>query len=350
MIDWANLSDRSIREKWNKLNRFEKREQYRNTTLEGRNTLENVLPASEIEELGHMSSQVDMNSNDSVSGQEEIEFEIERIHEERVEEELRLIRENSIEYANSSEKRSRKRRTENIYILIALGIVGGYLTYNPQLELPGFNILGLVTLGFAIASAAFLFIKVVVVSQSGIGRETLWTRLDNFVDKSFPGLVTGVAILGFTIFIVDTFQIESTDLIQTGTALLSIIVTVLTILSRLATVSQSEPISIDELENAIFELPAATDLQKENNIDKFVSQLENYQRSGGDVSQLEELKQKVELVKGLSEGDVEKIQREINRITEEAENENIPEEKIRKEKIDELEQKREEYLDRIRSN
>lgn len=336
---------------------------FRTASKEEINAIENALPKLEYQPYKQTAGvRKETNSGketkEAQSKNAEVEttqtkrskFHLERIHRLRVEEELGLIRESLQDYSESSEIRERKRRTENIYILTSLGIIGGYISYNPNLVVR--NLFQIVTLGFALASAVFLFIKVSIVNQSRIGRETFWTKLDNLADKAFPGLIAGVLVLGTGSIVTQTYQIQSTELLQIIFTAFALVTTALTMYQQFTShISIEEsPVSFRDIEKKLFELPANKPEKQKKNINDYLDLLEEYSESRSRTSNLEQIKSKVGVIKGLSDEEVDEITEKIDELIEEMEKRQMSEEEIRQERLDELDEQRKSYLDDLENN
>jgi hypothetical protein len=346
--DWEALSDDEILEIWQELSEMQKREVFRNATSKDRKVLEETLSNEELRELGHLSSKIDwQNSSDSiqVSERDQAKFELERIHREKLENEISLIREDLNNYISYSEERQRKRRIENIYILTALGIVGGYFSFNPDLEVS--STFQIVALGFAAAASAFLLIKLITVRLGRFQKESTWSSIDNYADNIFPGLVISVFVLGSVSILISIYTIPLNQISEIGVSFLSLVAGVFTVLRTWAARDDSSPdVTREDIEVLILDTADSS----EPNIEQIIDALEDFKSTNPQREDLEELRSKIDAVKGITERDVKNVKSVIDKIIEDVKQEDTTEREEKEEKLAKLEKERELYREIVQED
>ena len=133
------------------------------------------------------------------------------IHHEVIESSLNDIRENLQAHAKISQVRSQRRRAENIYVLVAIGIITGFFTVYPQFRISTrpFDILAT---AITLASGLFLFIKLHTVSSSQTGEGNISTYADRLAGLLFRLSITGAFLLGVSSAVVNVLDIDLTTL------------------------------------------------------------------------------------------------------------------------------------------
>lgn len=140
---------------------------------------------------------------------EELEYKIEKLHREKVQKELEEIRKSLSLSQKKQERISNKRRRENIYVLFALAIIGGFFSITGEssilVEPPlifGFAI-------FVIASFVFVFIKINTVAFADMSfTEERNNNFDDYADYIFAFSINGVFLLALSIFVINTLNIN----------------------------------------------------------------------------------------------------------------------------------------------
>lgn len=346
--DWGTLSDDEILNIWQELSEMQKREVFRNATSKERKVLEETLSDKELRELGHLSSQIEwQNSRDSiqVSERDQAQFELERIHREKLENEISLIREYINEYISYSEEIQRKRRIENIYILTALGIVGGYFTFNPNLEVS--STFQIVALGFAAAASAFLLIKLITVKLGRFQKESTWSTIDNYADNIFPGLVISVFVLGSVSILISIYTIPLNRISEIALSFVSLVAGLFTVLRTWIPTDDSSPdVTREDIEVLILDTADSSD----PNVEEIIDALEEFKNTNPPIEELEVLKSKIDAVRGIRESDVKRIKSVISKIIEDIEQRDTTQREKKKEKLAQLEKERELYREIVQED
>jgi len=247
---------------------------------------------------------------------EELEQELTRLHRERIEKELDEIKSTMASYTDSSRKRSYRKRRENIYVLLAIGVIGGFFTVAPR-EL--FQVNQTVYLGgvvFVFASILFLFLKlnsVALANPQKTGVE-LVSKFDSSIDYLFVFSINGIIILFMSNLALNYFEIELADIGQIGMLLIS---SLLALLSTLRVFlrqrkrrkefmkEQFDYMESNELKSKIrdkfFEL-AETDSSEEEIINSLAEMLDDYKEYANQPDSLHQLKDEIEKIDGISSG------------------------------------------------
>jgi len=355
-IDWASLPESIRVEKWAGLTDKERALAWKISNHDERQAIADIT-SIDLNELSARARQLPENLEEREPGSEEfrrrdkkdnIKFELERIHRERVETELEAIRKSFSNYAESNEERSRKRRAENIYILVALGIIGGYLSYNSNLVLE--TIYQQIGLAFTVASAVFILIKVITVRISDIPDETVGNRLDDIVDVAFAAVITGVFVFGSIGAIVTIFDVQS-KFLGNGVA---VIITGITMLAQLFRLqgsyindqTKTTDEIYDDLIEKLFRLPESSSIEEDS--EEIVEHVRKLSEAGAITPKIEDIKDKVSKIEGIPDRNKNYILQEIEAIIEENKKREKSEEELRGERIADLEEQREEYYEKIR--
>jgi hypothetical protein len=173
-----------------------------------------------------------------MSGRKEyIEYQLEKIHRAKLEQELGGIRNELSEYYSRREEISVKRRRENIYVLFALAIIGAFFTIIPRssisIDTPfliGFGV-------FVLASVLFLIIKIntVALSEYTASGENSG-KIDNYSEYIFAFSINGSLLLVIAVAIVNVFNIQVSSLVSSGVSIVAGLLSVLTaMLSQILT-------------------------------------------------------------------------------------------------------------------
>jgi len=351
-IDWNETPANERREYWQSLNAKEQafawkyaiddeRQAIANITDQDLNELEaRARNLPEHPDLLRSNNESPERTNPTEKG---AKFELKRIHRERVETELEGIRKAFLDYAESTEKRSKKRRAENVYILVALGIIGGYFSYNSGLKLN--TIFQQIGLAFVVASSLFILIKVITVRISDIDKSSLWSEVDNKIDILFAAVITGVFVFGTIAAVISIFNIQS-SLIQNiavaATTIVAFVAQLLNIYNEQADENKKSPEEIhDELIDNLFRLPDSENVREDS--EEIVNLVHQLSKSGALVSDLQGIKDKIGKIDGVPSHIQDEMISEVVDIINEREKEEKTEDELRAERVAELEEQREKY-------
>lgn len=339
---------------WEALDGREKLIKIKNSDDEELDRLIEALPTEEAQKIKKVReekvrrwsfSELDRENLDQeeIVEEKEKDEKFEYVHFTIVEEELSAIWTAVNDHVRSSRNRERKQRTENIYILTAIGIIGGFLNYNPSLSIN--TVFQTVALGFALGSSLFLFVKIMSVSGSRINTKSRWNYIDDLADKIFPGVITGVFIIGAFLFISDYYQIELSYIMQFVFAGLSLIVAAFSSYTSIHNSSEDgSELSYNELVDSLFEIPADKEEEQKKNLENFINQLEGASTLKVTKKDLKKLKSRSSMIEGLSGKEVEEIQDNINKLIEEENKRNMTQEELHEMRISELKQVRERHI------
>lgn len=353
---WHALSEAAVRRRWAELSRKERAEAWKYASHMEKEAIANATNAS-LNELAARARKLPKEKSSTGSEKDEVQpdderklvkFELERIHRERVETELEALREHFSSYADLKEKRSRKRRSENIYILVALGIIGGYLSYNPNLVLD--TVYQLIGLAFIVASGTFILVKVITVRAADIDQESGWNKFDNIVDASFAAIISGVFVFGSLAALFSIYNIETSFLLEIATLTITSAVTIVqawAMYGRYNNRHTKSPNEIhDELVEKLFRLPDADDIDESTS--ELTELVKEFVDSGAIVSKIEDIREKCGKIDGIPKENKDKIQSSIDDIIEEKEKREKSDEELRAEKVSELEQQRRQHREEMR--
>jgi hypothetical protein len=164
---------------------------------------------------------------------EKLEYKIEKSHRKKLQQKLDDIEKELSENRITQQKITTKRRRENIYVLFALAIIGGFLSITQRssvvLEPQFIGAFGI----FAIASSIFIMIKINTVAFSNVSFSE-GNNIDDYADYLFIFSINGIFLLAIAIAIVNTLNIGVSDVQPVVIPLLiSIISGVLSFLTQL---------------------------------------------------------------------------------------------------------------------
>lgn len=353
-IEWNSLPPSIRKKKWSKLSEKERALAWKKANDDEKQAIADITSidlnrlSARARRLPDSFDSISESNSDSENIDDNIKFELKRIHRKRVETELEAIREAFSEYTELNEERSRKRRSENIYILVALGIIGGYLTYNPDLALD--SIYQVIGLAFTVASAIFVLIKVITVRMADIPSNTNWNKFDNIVDGGFAVVITGVFAFGSLGAIVSIFNLQTVGIIQPITIILPLIAMVIQMMKLSEIFSETQTKSADELYDEIieelFHLPESSNIN--DDAKQIIDLVKKFSEAGAITSQIQDIQDKVSKIEGIPNQEQNYMEGKIEEIIEEKEKAEKSEEELRAEKIADLEEQREEYHEEIR--
>jgi len=141
---------------------------------------------------------------------EKLEYKIEKLHRKKLQQKLDDIEKELSENRITQQKITTKRRRENIYVLFALAIIGGFLSITQRssvvLEPQFIGAFGI----FAIASSIFIILKIntVAFSDTSFAEET---NIDDYTDYLFIFSINGIFLLAIAIAVVNTLNIGVSD-------------------------------------------------------------------------------------------------------------------------------------------
>lgn len=140
---------------------------------------------------------------------EKLEYKIKKTHRKKLQQKLGEIQKELSESQATQQKMATKRRRENIYVLFALAIIGGFLSITPDSSAV-IDPLFVRTFGiFALASVIFIIIKINTVALYDISYiKESEKNLDDYADYLFIFSINGIFILITFATAVDTLDIE----------------------------------------------------------------------------------------------------------------------------------------------
>lgn len=164
---------------------------------------------------------------------EKLEYKIEKSHRKKLQQKLDDIEKELSENRITQQKITTKRRRENIYVLFALAIIGGFLSITQRssvvLEPQFIGAFGI----FAIASSIFIILKINTVAFSNVSFSE-GNNIDDYADYLFIFSINGIFLLAIAIAVVNTLNIGVSDVQPVVIPLLiSIISGVLSFLTQL---------------------------------------------------------------------------------------------------------------------
>lgn len=147
------------------------------------------------------------------SREDELEYKLEKVHREIIEEKLGQINQNLSEYYEYRNEMAQRRRRENIYVLLAVGIVGAFFSVLPK---DTFTISGTFLIGFGIfASASFLFLLFklnTIAIPASEDSEITSGKLNTYADYIFAFSINGSVVLVGIIIMINLYEISLTQL------------------------------------------------------------------------------------------------------------------------------------------
>lgn len=362
--DWDQISENHLRSRWEGLSTREKSKIWKNVTHSERKAIINSLPEKEVKLIKkHTPYQVqtyksvdeetkqnnleERNKNEKVR---EAKYELTRIHREQVEEEISRIRESLEEAIQTSKNRSQRRRTENIYVLVAIGIVTGFFTIYPDFKISTQSV-DLLAAAIAGASVLFLFIKLNTASIGELGQDTIGSKADRLADLLFQISISGAFLLAIGTIGVNAFNIsltsQSSDLfVFTLTVMLiSLMVVQYKITSER---SQINRVRFSDVQDAMFDLIDEDSQAQEENVDEFLELLKTYKEDSATTQGLSQIRERVSSIRGLSSDQIERIQDNLDNLIDEKSKETKTEQELREMRKEEREEKRREQREIIR--
>lgn len=159
---------------------------------------------------------------------EKLEYELQKLHQEKVETELEEISQELSNYYRRQERTHTKKRRENIYVLFAIAIIGAFFSLIPRSSISvdrqfliGFGV-------FALTSLVFLIIKINTVALSDSFSKS--NRVDNFSEYLFAFSINGILILISAIAVVSIFDIQVSQIMSGSISLITGITSLLMVL------------------------------------------------------------------------------------------------------------------------
>jgi hypothetical protein len=143
--------------------------------------------------------------------EEKLKYQLEKYRQKKLQQELEEIRKFLNDYREKQEKNKNKRRRENIYVLFALAIIGGFLTVirsNSTLKSPSF--VAAFTI-FAATSLIFVFLKIntVTIAESSTFDDR-FDRINELPDYLFVFSLNGIILMFAAYFALTTLNIDIT--------------------------------------------------------------------------------------------------------------------------------------------
>lgn len=351
-IDWKNISPTDAQRYWSSLSKKEKHQMWAKASKEEQQAIINVVPNKELEKLEFDPPQVHNSGPRSQEKVEEAEFELARIHREQLEEEVTRIRESVEEGIETSERRLQRRRTENIYVLVAIGIITGFFTVYPDFKISTQSV-DLLAAGIAGASTFFLFIKLNTVSVGEFGQDTLWTKADRLADLLFQLSISGVFLLAIGTIGINALDISLTPESSSAfTFTIAIFATFLTYInsfrSKIYKSPSQDTIRFQEVQDRMFDLPDEDAQTQEENVAEFTDLLDEYKKHSDTTQTLEKIRKRVGHIRGLKDEQIERVQNHLDDLIEEKSRESKTEDELREMEREQREEQRKKYRDIIR--
>lgn len=166
---------------------------------------------------------------------EKLEYKIKKLHRKNLQQKLDNIEKELSENRITQQEITTKRRRENIYVLFALAIIGGFFSITRQssvvLEPQFITAFGI----FAIASSVFIILKINTVAFSDVSFiDENGRTIDDYTDYLFIFSINGIFLLAVAIAAVNAFNIGISEIRPLAiTTLVSVISAVLSVLTRL---------------------------------------------------------------------------------------------------------------------
>lgn len=201
--------------------------------------------------------------------QRELEYQLEKLHRDKMEQSLEQIRNDFSRYYRTRERQGLRRRRENIYVLFAIGVIGGFVTLTPPELLQIITNFSFGVTVFALASFVFLIVKLNTVTFLGIRpSKGIAETIDKVAGYLFAFSINGSILLIASAFVISTIGVTQTDeLTQNLTYLLMIVATVMTFLFRFVSIQR-----VDELDESREEFhKEVVEELNEDTIDSLVS-------------------------------------------------------------------------------
>ncbi|WP_440005291.1 hypothetical protein [Halomicrococcus sp. SG-WS-1] len=359
LYEIENLSLPVLRSRLGRLSFEELAEQWENAPPETRRRMSHALDNEIVENLRTSNQnykiygKLKKSSKDDAENPEDeqripkkdyLDYQLSRIHREKIEDELDQIRLSIQQYFESSQERSQKRRQENVYVLVALGIISGFLTYYPKFNI-GSSPFGLVATGSAIASAFFLFIKLNTVGNSP--REG---RLDKIADVAFRVAASGIFVIGVGAILVTTFSEQISQIPTVAAQILTLILTVLMTAfswyNKMKQISDT-PVTFNAVQDAMFSLASNDEEGDTQSLEDLIQMIEEYKKHASTEESLVKLKQRAEQIEGFSNSQMKEITETLDDLIEEKSKETKTEEELREMRMAELDEERESYRERV---
>lgn len=352
-IDWDELPSHQVKVRWDRLSDQGKRDTWDSATHRERKSIKEVIPEDEMDFLPNRSSHRPNTRKSENQEEEKIQrakFELTKIHREQVEEEITRIRETLQEAVNTSERRSQRRRTENIYVLVAIGIVTGFFTIYPDFKISTQSV-DLLAAGIAGTSVLFLFIKLNTASIGELGQDTIGSKADRVADFLFQVSISGAFLLAIGTIGVNAFDISLTPESSNIFATVGVISTTLVALFDMYSKSydERETVKFSDVQDAMFDLPNEDSEKQEKNVDEFLDYIKKYKEKSASTKSLTELKDRISIIRGLTDAQIKRIEDQLDDLIEEKSKEAKTKQELREEEKKEREEEREKQRKIVKS-
>lgn len=289
---------------------------------------------------------------------EKLKYQLQKLHRDKLEQELEAINEELSEYYQSQQKESIKRRRENIYVLFALAIIGGFFSLIPRTSYT-INTSFIIGFGvFASASLLFLIIKINTIALTKY--TTKRSKLDNYSEYLFAFSINGILLLGGAVTLVNVFNIQTDEIYSTFVLVLlpgltSFMITLYKYVTderkrkqrRIERMERSESIReemLDELSSKIEDIQEVDDQKRE--LELFHELTEGIEHAKDEFvkrERLEPIAKEMEDIEGVSDHITEVLREKLQETQKSLRSQDVDEESI-EEKKDRL---REEYEEMV---
>lgn len=214
---------------------------------------------------------------------EKLEYKIEKLHRKKLQQKLDDIEKELSQSRIKQQKITTKRRRENIYVLFALAIIGGFLSITQRssvvLEPQFIGAFGI----FAIASSIFIILKINTVAFLDASFAE-GKNIDDYTDYLFIFSINGIFLLAIAIAVVNTLNIGVSDVQPVVIPLLiSIISGILSFLTQIQR-KRKERKNMRERVSTREEI-------KEKLVDHILSEIENLRKADDQQDELNKFPQ-----------------------------------------------------------
>jgi len=165
---------------------------------------------------------------------EKLKYQLEKFRQKKLQQELEEIRNILSNSQRKREQISNKRRHENIYILFALAIIGGFLTILQQSSVLQSSAFVAAFAVFASTSSLFVFLKIntVAFAEPSFYPGARIGNIDDYADYIFVYSINGIFILFSAFIVVNALEI---DINTASTLVFTLIIGVVSIIFTYAT-------------------------------------------------------------------------------------------------------------------
>lgn len=292
------------------------------------------------------SSSTDSEKEPTQSEREIAKYELERLHREKMEVELKRTREELRRHTESSKEKTQRRRRENIYVLFALGIIGGFFTLYPN-----FNVnttFDYFAAFFVSVSFVFLFLKIHTIGVSDFQSEGAVNKIDYFADYLFLLSITGIIFVGPSIVLLDALDINLDIGSEVRASTLMLVISIIFALKAVETIQEGDSNKEastgvpDDFSQDLFALSDQKQGEEGITMNEFIDKLEEYKAQGGSPENLEDIPAKIDTIR-MSEDKREKAKSEVEKVKEELKRREKSQEELR-------EEERKQYRETVRGN